>query len=150
MLISIILQFVAACFGTIAFSILFFVPREYYPYCGMIGGGAWVICWCFTHYLGYSDIIGTFAATAFVVLVSRIYGVRKKCPATLFMLPGIFPLVPGVGIYWTAYYVITGEMNQASAYGRHTFGIGMAIVLGIIFVFEIPQKSIRRLFGGAK
>ena len=26
---------------------------------------------------------------------------------TVFLIPGIIPLVPGGGIYWTAYYIVT-------------------------------------------
>ena len=40
-----LLQFLAAGFGTMAFSVLFSVPREHYPLCGFIGGAGWFICW---------------------------------------------------------------------------------------------------------
>ena len=36
-------QIAAAAVGTIAFSLLFSVPRSYYPYCGLIGGVGWLI-----------------------------------------------------------------------------------------------------------
>ena len=38
MIVDGLLQFIAACAGTIGFSILFSVPREHYPLCGFIGG----------------------------------------------------------------------------------------------------------------
>ncbi len=34
-------QVLAAFFGTIAFSVLFGVPRQYYAYCGLVGGAGW-------------------------------------------------------------------------------------------------------------
>ncbi len=37
-------QFVAAFLGTVAFSVLFSVPKEHYPLCGTIGGLGWLIC----------------------------------------------------------------------------------------------------------
>lgn len=53
---------------------------------------------------------------------------------------GIFPLVPGAGIYWTAYYIVTDQMELASRTGFSAVKAAVAIVLGIIFVFEIPQS----------
>ena len=47
-----VLQFLAAGIGTVAFSVLFSVPREHYPLCGFIGGTGWLICWIFVHGLG--------------------------------------------------------------------------------------------------
>ena len=62
-----------------------------------------------------------------------------------FLIAGIFPLVPGAGIYWTAYYVVTDQLAKASARGFLTLKIAVAIVLGILFVFEFPQKWFRRI-----
>lgn len=145
MIIDIVLQFIASFFGTIAFSIMFLVPRKYYPCCGLIGGFGWITCWIIMHPLGMSYFSGTIVASAVVVLLSRICGVGLRCPATLFMLSGLFPLVPGVGIYWTVYSMITGDLIEASRYGRQTLGTAIAIVLGICFVFEIPQKTIAKI-----
>lgn len=35
----IVTQVLAAALGTVAFALLFGVPRKYYLYCGFIGGG---------------------------------------------------------------------------------------------------------------
>ena len=88
-----------------------------------------------------------FAATLFITLASRIGSTIKKCPVTLFLIAGIFPEVPGIGIYRTIYYSILNNRELSMHYGRETLGIAIAMVLGIILVFEIPQKTINRLFG---
>ena len=36
-------QVCAAMMGTIAFSLLFGVPRKYYIWCGLIGGAGWAV-----------------------------------------------------------------------------------------------------------
>ena len=59
---------------------------------------------------------------------------------TVFLISGIFPLVPGAGIYWTAYYLVTGQMGQAVSSGFVAVKAAVAIVLGIVFVFEIPNS----------
>lgn len=132
-----ITQILAAAVGTIAFSILFSVPRKYYPYCGMIGGCGWLV------YLGmeqYGTVIASMVATMAVVILSRYIAIRIKCPVTLFLIPGIFPLVPGSYVYWTAYYLVTNEAMMAAQKGYMAVKIALAIVLGIVFVFEIPQS----------
>ena len=38
-----IAQVLAAAVGTVAFALLFGVPRKYYFYCGLVGGAGWLI-----------------------------------------------------------------------------------------------------------
>ena len=138
-------QFVAAFLGTVAFSVLFSVPKEHYPLCGTIGGLGWLICWICTNPFHMSAVTGSFIATVFIVTASRIASTVRKCPVTLFLIADIFPLVPGIGIYRTVYYTLMQESAQSLYYGRQTIGIALAMVLGIVFVFEIPQKTINRV-----
>ena len=142
-----ILQFLAACIGTVAFSLLFSVPREHYPLCGFIGGTGWLICWVCINVLGAGAVAGSFFATVFITLASRIGSTVRKCPVTLFLIAGIFPEVPGIGIYRTVYYSLLENNELSHHYGRETLGIAIAMVLWIVIVFEIPQKTINRIFG---
>ena len=71
--------------------------------------------------------------------------VYKRCPVTVFLIAGIFPLVPGGGIYWTAFYVVTNDLERAGARGFLTLKDAVAIVLGILFVFEFPQSWFRKV-----
>ena len=146
MILEMILQFLAASVGTISFSLLFSVPREHYPLCGLIGGIGWIITWFCINGLQVGAIAGTFIATVFIVFASRAGSTIRKCPVTLFLIPGIFPLVPGVGIYRTVYYTLMKETERSEYYGRQTVGIAVAIVLGSLFVFEISQKTINLFF----
>ena len=43
---------------------------------------------------------------------------------------GLFPLVPGAGVYWTAYYIVTNELDKASQTGYMALKVAVAIVLG--------------------
>ena len=66
---------------------------------------------------------------------------------TVFLISGIFPLVPGAGIYWTAYYIVMNDLEQAGQRGFLTLKVAVAIVLSILLVFELPQGLFRRLCG---
>ena len=108
MSVHLIFEFLTAFVGTIAFALLFQVPKEYYVNCGLAGGCGWI---CYKLLLAGCGLFGsTFFATVLVVFLSRLSAVRRHCPVTIFLVAGIFPLVPGAGIYWTAYYVVTDQL----------------------------------------
>ncbi|MGN0779936.1 MAG: threonine/serine exporter family protein [Aristaeellaceae bacterium] len=134
------LRTIAAFFGTIAFALLFGVPRRYFFICGLVGGAGWLLYEVLTGFAGATATEATFLATVLVILLSRMCAVRERCPVTVFLIAGIFPLVPGAGIYWTAYYLVTGQMGLAVSSGFVAVKAAVAIVLGIVFVFEIPNK----------
>lgn len=135
-----IIQVIAAAVGTIAFALLFGVPRKYYMTCGVIGGTGWFLYLFMTKRMGMTSVKATFIATVIVVLMSRFSAVKERCPATIFSVPGIFPLIPGGGIYWTAHYIVLNQYNMAMESGIEAVKAAFALVLGIIVVFELPQK----------
>lgn len=144
-LVQFLPQIFAAFLGTVAFALLFGVPRNCYIFCGLIGGLGWLVysVTC----LGADETFAVLLATMAVVFLSRLIAVRMHCPATLFLIPGIFPLVPGAGVYWAAYYVVTDRLMLAMQTGYAAAKTAVAIVLGIIFIFEFPQKWFRSLMG---
>lgn len=140
-MIQLLLQVLAASVGTVAFSLLFGAPAKYFFYCGMIGGAGWLAYLLLMPLTSSPTAI--FIATVIVILMSRWYAVRKRCPVTIFLISGIIPLVPGAGIYWAAYYAVTNQLAMASETGFEALKVAVAIVLGIVFVFELPQKIFR-------
>lgn len=133
-------QIIAAVFGTVAFSVLFGVPRQYFAYCGFVGGAGWGVYSVLAGYTPCTATEATFFATVLVVLLSRFLAVWERCPATVFLTAGIFPLVPGAGIYWTAYYLVTDRPAEAADNGFAAVKAAFAIVLGIVLVFEVPNR----------
>ena len=124
--------------GTIAFALLFSVPKRYYPWCGAIGAAGWLV-----YQLALQTgnrMLAAFLATVLVIILSRLCAVRERCPVTIFMVSGLFPLVPGVGIYWTIYELVMENMEGALRRGTAALQDAIAIVIGIIVVFELPQK----------
>lgn len=130
-------EIAAAMAGTVAFSLLFCVPREEYPYCGVIGGIGWAVYSAAA--VSWGETVSILAATMVVACLSRAAAVFRRCPSTVFMIPGLFPLVPGSGVYWTSYYIVTDQLGLAAQTGYDAVKTAVAIVLGVVFVFEIPQ-----------
>lgn len=140
-----LIEILAAMVGTVAFSVLFGVPRRYYRYCGLIGGAGWAVYSLLADQCGEPG--ASLAATMVVIFLSRLMAVRERCPATIFLISGIFPLVPGAGVYWTAYYIVTEQLWKAVQTGYLAVKIAVAIVLGIVFIFELPQGLFLTLAG---
>ena len=107
-------------------------------FCGVSGGLAWLVYFILYRQSG-NVVLGSLVATFVLTILSRILAVARCNPATIYLVSGIFPLVPGAGIYYTAYYLISGMPAKCSAKGLETFEIALAIVFGIIFGFSIPE-----------
>ena len=97
--------------GTLAFSIVFNVPRRFYFYCGLTGMFGWLTCCLW-----------------------------RKCPITIFLISGIFPLVPGTYVYFTAFYFVRNDLSMALDKGIMALKLAFAIVLGIVFIVSIPRR----------
>ena len=129
--------------GTMAFSLIFHVPARYYPRCGLTGAAGWLVFLALEGPLG--SLTATFFATLAVVLISRFSSVQLRCPVTIFLISGIFPLVPGLGIYQTAYALVEGDLAGAGFTGFDTAKLAAAMVLAILVGFEAPAGWFVRL-----
>ena len=77
--------------------------------------------------------------------MSRIAAVWDKCPSTVYLLCGIFPLVPGAGVFWFTYYLVSKKLWLSATTGVTAITAAIAIVLGIIFAMELPQRIFSKL-----
>lgn len=137
-----IAQGIAAFFATVAFSILFHVPKKEYGFCGLTGTIGW-LCYAFFK-VRFGNVMAVFIATLVLTCLARGLAVCRKVPITIFLIAGIFPLVPGSGIYYTAYYFIMNDNVSAVATGLETIKIGVAIALGIVMIFTLPYHFFNR------
>lgn len=141
-----------AALATLCFAILFQAPPRHWLLCGGIGTVSWLANLILLR-LGTPYAFACFGATLILVTVARLASVICKTPSTVFLIPGIFPLVPGAGIYYTAFHLFTGNLALASAYGMETVTTSGAISLGILFGSTVPQGlyvKLGSLFGPKK
>lgn len=117
-------------------------PREQYVYSGLCGAAGW-LCYLLVMQNYPSPAVASFAAVVVLTVMSRIFAVRRKTPVTVFLICGIFPLVPGAGIYYTAYNFIIGNNQMAVAKGVETIKIAVAIALAVVFTFSLPTPVFR-------
>ena len=137
---GIVIQALFAFIGVVSFAILYSVPRELYIVSGIIGAAAWVCYLLFVRYAGIPVVIATFLAAFLVCIFSRYFAVLKKVPANVFVICGIFSLVPGAGLFWFMYYLLSDQFSASMTTGFLALKVALAIVFGIVFGMELPQK----------
>lgn len=140
----IIVEFIVAMFATISFAILFNAPKKEVVCCGLTGALGWVVYYGMTQN-AINSVLASLVATFCLTILARCFAVVRKSPVTMYLLPGIFPLVPGAGIYYTAYYLFIGNTEMSGFKGLETLEIAGAIVFGIIFGFGIPQRLFHKI-----
>lgn len=139
------IQLPAAFIGTVGFSALFGAPRRYYVDCGLVGMLGWAM------YLLTADLglVGAaFLGALTVAAMSSVLAVVRKCPTTVFLICGIIPLVPGGGIFWTAYYLVSDQLLLAATTGFTALKVTISIAGGIILVGALAGRMSRRMMNG--
>ncbi len=127
-----------ALLGTIGFCILFQVPRRCIAFSAMLGALGWAVySLCLSCDL--SVFVAAFAAASTVAIFGEMFSRIKKEAATVFVIPGILPLVPGMGIYYFMFYFITGDESQMAYWGEQTLMIAGSIAVGLLVVSSIVR-----------
>ena len=119
------------------------VPPALPAYCALVGAVGWLWYELLT-LLGADAATASLLAVIPLTILTRVFAITQKTPVTVFLLTGIFPLVPGAGIYYTAYYFIQNENTLALAKGISTFKIAVALAIGISLVLCVPLPKKRK------
>lgn len=130
-------QFFLAAAGTLSFGVLFAIPRKNFLPCALDGAVGWFV-YQLAVALGVDSVTASLLAAIPLTLLARVFAIVQKTPATVFLLCGIFPLVPGAGIYYTAYYFIQGDNALALENGISTLKIAVAMAIGISLAAGLP------------
>lgn len=142
MIMTLLYQFTIVFVAIGAFSMLFSVSPREYVFCGLTGATGFV-CYSAALMIGLSQPLASLCGAVVLTLLTRILSAVRCCPSTIFLTAGIFPLVPGLDIYRAAYYVIIGDNELFFYHGMLALKIAVAIAIGIIVVFALPNQ----LFG---
>ncbi|HBN86270.1 MAG TPA: threonine/serine exporter [Clostridiales bacterium] len=144
---NLLLNAIYAFIATMCFSILFRCPKRAIPYAGCCGMLAWVVY--FLVFSVYGSAVGaTFMGALATSFSSQLLARVKKMPITITLLPGIIPLVPGAGMYFTMISLLQGDYNQAIFKGTETLLIATAIAAAVIIaasIYTLFNTIIRKL-----
>lgn len=136
-------EMILAGLFSVGIAILFQNPKRASLFGGLIGGLSWGVL-----YLG-ENVAGNIIAASFlgaftVGILGEIFARYTKKPATLYVNPGIVPLVPGAGMYYTMFYLVENNYAAAIDKGAETFFIAAAISMGLI-ISSAFSESIKRV-----
>lgn len=134
-----IIQFIVCLFATLSFAVLFHAPKAELVFCGLSGAFGWIVyLLCINS--GISKPFANLVATLTLTVAARTTSAIRRNPVTVYLICGIFPLVPGAGIYYTSYYFIMNMPELCGASGMDTVKSAGSIVLGILAGFALPQS----------
>ena len=136
--------FILAFFASGAFAYFYYSLRRDLFWSALFGAFGWIV-YLIVSSFSVGPAAGSFAGALAVglcsELVSRIFGK----PATVYIVPGIIPLVPGGGMYETMLYSVWGNRAAASAAGFSTLSAAFAIAVALALVSSFFRLLDRRL-----
>ena len=89
--------------------------------------------------LGADFFFASLIASAVAAAYSDIMAHVVKVPATVLIIPGIVPLVPGGRLYYTMLGAVSENMSLFSENGRAALSIAAGLAIGIIAVTAISR-----------
>ena len=140
-----------AFIATASFGILFQAPRKSLPVSGVIGAVGWVVYCYIRKDLAYDSFYAMFFATVALSLLSELAARIFKQPVTIFVIPGIIPIVPGLGMYRGMAAIIENNydtgMNILITTGMDASAIalGMMLMTSVFRVIKISKDHERLL-----
>lgn len=137
-----LIQLLAACIGTAAFSFVYELPGKYITAAAVIGTVSWGVCFLLEPLIGYGAAV--FIASALITFMSRMASPHFRTPLTTFLLPALFLLVPGKDIFYAAFDLIRQDLHAAAGSAAHAVIVSGAIVFGIAVIYVIPQRFFNR------
>lgn len=120
-------------FGCLGFCILFNIHGRGTIFCVLGGVLTWTV-YSLALRFGFSDLIAYFGATLVSAAYAETMARIRKCPAIGYLVVGIFPLIPGAGVYYTMRYAVLGNTDMFASQGMHTAAIAGIMAVAILLV----------------
>lgn len=133
-----IVQILAAFIGTVAFSVVYNVSRYQLVFCGIVGAIGWFV-YLLLFSVSKEMIFSSFIAAVVVSILSHTLAKVRKNPVTIYQIGGIFPLVPGAGMYKTLYFIVSEDYTQATYYLYQTLQIAGGIAAGMVLIASLNR-----------
>ena len=138
-----IMQAIIAFLAVICFCVVLGVPKKFIALAGLTGAIGWITYLAFIKF-ETSTIIASLISALCVAIISAILSKLIKAKISIFFIPGILPIVPGVAMYRIVYYVLANDVGMMKKYFYEAILIAGAIALAIFAVESIKKMSYKR------
>ena len=142
-LTSMFMRSIMAGIGTTAFAILFRVAKQHFIDCTILGFISWFLFLILSS-LQSNVMLSIFISGFIIAIASRILAVKRKCPAIVFLMTSLFPLLPGLSFYRSIYYMLMGQETIAISFAKESFLIAFTIAISIAIVKHIKPPLISK------
>ncbi len=137
-------QVLCAFLSTVGFSVIFNSPKDTIIKSSINGSVGWIV-FILTKGLTNSPVAGSFFGALTVGIIGEIFAKIYKKPSTTFTIPGIIPLVPGAGIYYTMLSLTEKNFFAAADSGSQTITVSIALASGIIVSTSLNRAIMKYL-----
>lgn len=135
---SLFAHFMFAAVATAGFAVFFNVPLKLLFPSAVVGGIGWVVYLAIMELTNNTSLSG-FIAAASVSAMSEILARKLYQPAILFVISGILPLIPGIGLYNTMLAIIQEDYLLAATKGASAMLLSCSIALGVLVVAALVR-----------
>lgn len=123
-------KIVSVFISGIAVGVLYRIPRSLFLYGSFNAAVSWLVMYgLLTN--GANIVAANFAGGVAVGLVAETFARTLRKPATIFIIPGFIPLVPGGDAYNTMRFMVESKFSEAVMLGVRTMLVAGAIAFGI-------------------
>ena len=140
---SMFMRSIMAGIGTTAFAILFRVRKQHILDTSILGFISWFLFLTLSE-LQFNVMLSIFISGFIIAIASRILAVKRKCPAIVFLMTSLFPLLPGLSFYRSIYYMLMGQETIAISFAKESFLIAFTIAISIVIVKHIKPPRIQK------
>ena len=123
---------VTSALATLGFALLFRLNYNHLLW-ATLGGVLTCLCYEITIIFGGTMLLAAFISSLFMALFSEFSARFFRAPAFIFLLPCAIPIVPGSYLYYSFYYLFTGNQALAMEKIKGTAQIGLGIAIGLSF-----------------
>ena len=141
----ILIKVLGAFFGIVSICFTYGVERKFVVHCGLCGASGWLV-YLLCQQFSLSEAVRTYFAALVVSMLANTFARARKAPVTVFLTPGILPLVPGLKLYRSVHSIILANNSIAGQYLLGTMKSAGCIALAIFTMDSIYRMIYRYIY----
>lgn len=138
---------VLAFFGSLMVGVLFNSSKKALIFCGLSGLFGYLF-YALIYGSTFNNVLATFIGAIVVSLFGEIMSKTLKIPSTIFIITGIFPIVPGAMAYNTIELLTKKELQNMASSAFETIFCAGALAFGIMVIASISNIFKKLLING--
>ena len=135
-MLEILIKTLSSILVSYCFGIVFNVRGKKIILSAIAGGVTWFVYDCMMYIKGNETIAYFLSAVCLTIYAEKMARLSKST-VTTYLIVGLIPIVPGGGIYYTLFYILSINISKATEAGIQTLMLTGALAFGILFVSSI-------------